>query len=122
MDANGIDLQVISHVAPAAQGLPGAEGLARAREANDLLAAAVRAHPASMNTWSGCHSLICADTRSTTSMLSRPCSTIGSSANSPLPAHDHGFVVAKARHHDDGSLKPISFESYAEFQKRLASR
>jgi uncharacterized protein len=45
MDANGIDLQVISHVAPAAQGLTGAKGLARAREANDLLAKAVRAHP-----------------------------------------------------------------------------
>jgi uncharacterized protein len=45
MDANGIDLQVISHVAPAAQGQAGAEGLARAREANDQLAAAVRAHP-----------------------------------------------------------------------------
>ncbi len=45
MDANGIDLQVISHVAPAAQGLEGAEALARAREANDLLAAAVQAHP-----------------------------------------------------------------------------
>jgi predicted TIM-barrel fold metal-dependent hydrolase len=45
MDANGIDLQVISHVAPAAQALEGAEALARAREANDLLAAAVRAYP-----------------------------------------------------------------------------
>jgi predicted TIM-barrel fold metal-dependent hydrolase len=45
MDAGGIDLQVISHVAPAAQALEGAEGLARAREANDHLAAAVRAHP-----------------------------------------------------------------------------
>jgi predicted TIM-barrel fold metal-dependent hydrolase len=45
MDANGIDLQVISHVAPAAQAHAGAEGLARAREANDQLAAAVRAHP-----------------------------------------------------------------------------
>jgi predicted TIM-barrel fold metal-dependent hydrolase len=39
MDASGIDVQVLSHVAPAAQ------GLARAREANDRLAAAVRAHP-----------------------------------------------------------------------------
>jgi hypothetical protein len=35
MDANGIDLQVISHVAPAAQGLTGAEGITRSREAND---------------------------------------------------------------------------------------
>jgi uncharacterized protein len=45
MDASGIDLQVISHVAPAAQGLAGAECVARAREANDRLAAAVTAHP-----------------------------------------------------------------------------
>lgn len=45
MDANGIDLQVISHVAPAAQAHTGADGLARAREANDQLAAAVRAYP-----------------------------------------------------------------------------
>jgi uncharacterized protein len=45
MDANGIDLQVISHVAPAAQGRAGPEGLARARRANDQLAVAVRAHP-----------------------------------------------------------------------------
>jgi len=45
MDAHGIDFQVISHVAPAAQGLGGAEGIARARAANDRLAGAVRAHP-----------------------------------------------------------------------------
>ena len=25
-------------------------------------------------------------------------------------------------YHDDGSLKPARFESYAEFQKRMASR
>jgi predicted TIM-barrel fold metal-dependent hydrolase len=45
MDVSGIDVQVLSHVAPAAQGLDGPEGVARAREANDRLAAAVRAHP-----------------------------------------------------------------------------
>jgi uncharacterized protein len=45
MDANGIGFQVISHVSPAAQGLPADAAVARAREANDLLAAAVRAHP-----------------------------------------------------------------------------
>jgi predicted TIM-barrel fold metal-dependent hydrolase len=45
MDASGIDLQVISHVAPAAQGLAGPEGVTRAREANDHLAEAVAAHP-----------------------------------------------------------------------------
>lgn len=45
MDASGIDLQVISHVAPAAQAMPGPEGATRAREANDRLAAAVAACP-----------------------------------------------------------------------------
>jgi uncharacterized protein len=45
MDASGIDVQVISHVAPAAQGIPGPEGVTRAREANDQLAAAVAARP-----------------------------------------------------------------------------
>src|SRR3984957_20833548 len=45
MDANGIDLQVISHVAPAAQGRAGPEGLARARRANDQLAAGGGAPP-----------------------------------------------------------------------------
>jgi predicted TIM-barrel fold metal-dependent hydrolase len=45
MDAEGIDLQVISHAPPAAQHLDPPEGIARAREANDRLAHAVRAHP-----------------------------------------------------------------------------
>jgi uncharacterized protein len=45
MDAAGIDLQVISHTTPAAQQLEAAEAVTRSREANDLLAAAVRAHP-----------------------------------------------------------------------------
>jgi predicted TIM-barrel fold metal-dependent hydrolase len=43
MDAGGIDLQVISHVATAA--VTGEEGARLAREANDQLAAAVSAHP-----------------------------------------------------------------------------
>jgi predicted TIM-barrel fold metal-dependent hydrolase len=43
MDAAGIDVQVISHVAPGAQGLP--DGLDVARRANDQLAEAVAAHP-----------------------------------------------------------------------------
>ncbi len=45
MDANGIDFQVVSHVSPAAQGLSVSAAVARAREANDMLASAVRAHP-----------------------------------------------------------------------------
>jgi len=45
MDAAGIDLQVVSHAQPAAQGLPEAGGAAAARRANDELAAAVARHP-----------------------------------------------------------------------------
>jgi predicted TIM-barrel fold metal-dependent hydrolase len=45
MDATGIDVQVVSHVAPGTQGLAGSEGLAVARRANDHLAAAVGRHP-----------------------------------------------------------------------------
>jgi uncharacterized protein len=45
MDAAGIDVQVISHAQPAAQGLPPADGIAVARRANDYLAAAIARHP-----------------------------------------------------------------------------
>jgi uncharacterized protein len=45
MDAAGIDLQVLSHVQPAAQGLAGDQGIAAARRANDALAAAIARHP-----------------------------------------------------------------------------
>ena len=45
MDAAGIDVQVISHAQPAAQCLPGTDGAAAARRANDHLAAAVARHP-----------------------------------------------------------------------------
>jgi uncharacterized protein len=41
MDAAGIDVQVLSHVQPAAQGIPGADGVEAARRANDYLAATV---------------------------------------------------------------------------------
>jgi hypothetical protein len=45
MDAAGIDVQVISHSAPAAQHLTPAQSRTRAAEANDVLAAAVQAQP-----------------------------------------------------------------------------
>ncbi len=74
MDANGIDFQVISHVAPAAQGLAGAEGITRAREANDRLAAAVRAHP---QRFAGFATLPTADPRAAADELERAISDLG---------------------------------------------
>jgi uncharacterized protein len=74
MDAAGIDLQVISHVAPATQGLAGAEGLARAREANDELAAAVRAHP---DRFAGFATLPTADPQAAADELERATAELG---------------------------------------------
>lgn len=51
MDAHGIDVQVIGHTVPAAQGLTGPEAVRLAREANDTLAAAVRTHPTRFAGW-----------------------------------------------------------------------
>jgi len=45
MDEAGIDIQVISHVEPAAQNFEPAEAVRLAREANDLLYHAIQAHP-----------------------------------------------------------------------------
>jgi len=45
MDAAGIDVQVISHVQPAAQALSGSHATDAARRANDVLANAIAVHP-----------------------------------------------------------------------------
>ena len=74
MDVNGIDLQVISHVAPAAQALTEAEGLARAREANEQLAAAVRTHP---DRFAGFATLPTADPQAAADELERATSELG---------------------------------------------
>src|SRR5215469_5559870 len=74
MYANGIYLQVISHVAPAAQGHAGAEGLARAREANDQLAAAVRIHP---DRFAGFATLPTADPQAAAEELERATTELG---------------------------------------------
>ena len=74
MDANGIDFQVISHVAPAAQGLAGAEGVTRAREANDRLAEAVKAHP---DRFAGFATLPTAEPRAAADELDRAIGELG---------------------------------------------
>src|ERR1700674_5624034 len=45
MDAAGIDVQVLSHNQPGCQALDAAAAVPAAREVNDLLFEAVRAHP-----------------------------------------------------------------------------
>lgn len=45
MDANGVDMEVLSVTTPGTQPLPPAEAVPLAREANDFLADAVRRHP-----------------------------------------------------------------------------
>jgi predicted TIM-barrel fold metal-dependent hydrolase len=74
MDAHGIDLQVISHVAPAAQGLAGAVGITRAREANERLAAAVDAHS---DRFAGFATLPTADPRAAADELERAVRELG---------------------------------------------
>src|ERR1700692_3658651 len=46
MDAAGIDVSILSVVTPATQALPARDAIALAREANDEVTDAVRAHPA----------------------------------------------------------------------------
>jgi len=99
MDANGIDLQVISHVAPAAQARAGAEGLARAREANDQLAAAVRAHP---DRFAGFATLPTADPQAAADELERATvelGFVGALVNSTLGSND-AFL-------DDARFEPL---------------
>src|SRR2546423_3851433 len=96
MDASGIDLQVISHVAPAAQALGGTEGLARAREANDRLAGAVAAHP---DRFAGFATLPTADPEAAAGELDRAVrdlGLIGALVNSTLPPAVAGRLATGA--------------------------
>lgn len=88
MDASGIDLQVMSHVAPAAQAMPGPEGATRAREANDRLAAAVAAHP---DRFGGFATLPTADPAAAADELERAVTELGLAGamiNSTLGSND----------------------------------
>ena len=88
MDASGIDLQVISHVAPAAQAMPGPEGTAGARKANDQLAAAVAAHP---DRFGGFATLPTADPVAAAAELERAVTELGlagAMVNSTLGSND----------------------------------
>jgi uncharacterized protein len=45
MDAQGVDMQVLSLAPPGTQGIPTADAIALSRDANDAVAAAIAAHP-----------------------------------------------------------------------------
>ena len=74
MDAAGIDVQVISHNTPAAQGFAPPESVVRAREANDRLALAVRAHP---DRFAGFATLPTADSAAAADELERATTDLG---------------------------------------------
>lgn len=99
MDASGIDFQVISHVAPAAQGLSGAAALARAREANEMLAAAVREYP---DRFGGFATLPTADPGAAADELERACGELGL-----LGALVHSTLGSNEAFLDDVRYEPL---------------
>jgi uncharacterized protein len=74
MDASGVDLQVISHTTPGVQHLGGAIAVPLAREANDVLAAAVREHP---SRFAGLATLPTSDPAAAADELSRSVEELG---------------------------------------------
>jgi predicted TIM-barrel fold metal-dependent hydrolase len=98
MDAAGIDLQVISHSAPAMQKMTDAEAAVRlARRANDRLAEAVRAHP---DRFAGFAALPTPDPKAAADELERAVTRLGFKG-----AMIHGLT--NGRFHDEREFWPI---------------
>jgi predicted TIM-barrel fold metal-dependent hydrolase len=74
MNAAGIELQVLSHNQPGCQALDAAAAIPLAREVNDLLAAAVNAHP---NRFAGLAALPTADPAAAVKELDRAVTRLG---------------------------------------------
>jgi len=74
MDASGVDLQVISHTTPGVQHLDGPTAVPLAREANDVLAAAVQEHP---SRFAGLATLPTSDPAAAADELSRSVQELG---------------------------------------------
>jgi predicted TIM-barrel fold metal-dependent hydrolase len=99
MNAAGIEVQVISHVAPAAQHLKSAEAIAAARRANDQLAAAVARHP---DRFAGFATLPTSDPAAAADELERAVTDlgfVGALVNSTLGTND-AFL-------DDARFEPL---------------
>ncbi len=99
MDAAGIDVQVISHNAPAAQHLPADEALTRSQEANDLLAEAVKAHP---DRFAGFATLPTADPPAAADELERAVTGLGF-----VGAIVHSTLGTNGTFLDDPSYEPL---------------
>ena len=98
MDETGIDLQVLSHSAPAVQKITDAEAAVRlARRANDRLAAAVRAHP---DRFAGFAVLPTPDPKAAADELERAVTQLGFKG-----AMIHGLT--NGRFHDEKPFWPI---------------
>jgi predicted TIM-barrel fold metal-dependent hydrolase len=98
MDATGIDLQVLSHSAPAVQKMTDAEAAVRlARLANDRLAEAVRAHP---SRFAGFAVLPTPDPKAAADELERAVTKLGFKG-----AMIHGLT--NGRFHDEKEFWPI---------------
>lgn len=98
MDATGIDVQVLSHSAPAVQKMGDAEAAVRlARLANDRLAEAVRAHPAR---FAGFATLPTPDPKAAADELERAVTKLGFKG-----AMIHGLT--NGRFHDEKEFWPI---------------
>jgi uncharacterized protein len=93
MDAAGIDVQVLSLTSPGVEQLEASEAVALAREANDLLAEAVRRHP---DRFEGFAALPTAAPRAAADELERVVS-------------EHGFVGALINGHTRGRYLDDSF-------------
>lgn len=101
MDAAGIDVQVISHNVPGPEACHPGHAVALAREMNDELAAAIRAHP---DRYAGFAMLPTPDPDAAAGELRRAVSELGFKG-----AMVHG--TTGGRFLDDGSFRPIFEEA-----------
>jgi predicted TIM-barrel fold metal-dependent hydrolase len=105
MDAAGIDVSILSVVTPATQALPAREAVALARDANDEVTDAVRAHPARFRAFA---TLPTSDPQAAASELERCATQLGHAGamvhgrtgTRPLddPAYDDLFATAARLH------------------------
>ena len=108
MDQNGIDVQVLSLTAPAAQSVETADAVALAHDTNDLVAEAVRAHPDRLQAFA---TLATPDPKAAAKELSRAVAELGF----------HGamtFGRTRATNLDDAAMWPI-FEAAAHHRAPL---